>query len=131
MQDLTDKTVVDDSGNEVPARDRFEGLENVIAAARDLADRLRETSVAAGEFAEQELAFVVGLAEDIRDKTVAPELLKEARALPVLSGLRVTSHRVVDLGFDAVSVGVKLGSDAVDDFLAPRDRVGRLTTKPV
>ena len=116
MQDIRTQEIAS-AGNE---RDRFRGLDNVTAAARELAQRLRETTVAVGEVAEQELAFVVGLAEDIRDKSVSPELLKEARSLPVLSGLRVTSHRVVDLGFDAVSVGVKLGSDAFDDFLAPR-----------
>ena len=116
MQDIKTEEIAS-AGNE---RDRFRGLDNVTAAARELAQRLRETTVAVGEVAEQELAFVVGLAEDIRDKSVSPELLKEARSLPVLSGLRVTSDRVVDLGFDAVSVGVKLGSDPFDDFLAPR-----------
>ena len=109
-------------------RDRFRGLDNVTAAARELAQRLRESTVAVGDLAEQELAFVVGLAEDIRDKSVSPELLKQARGLPVLSGLRVTSHRVVDLGFDAVSIGVQLGSDAFDDFLVPRaERPARVT----
>lgn len=103
------------------ARDpQLNGLENVREAARDLANRLRDTTVSIGEFATDELAFAVGIAEDIRDRAVSPELLKEAQALPVLRSLRQTSHRVVDLGFDAVSVGVKLGSDAVDDFLLPR-----------
>ena len=70
---------------------------------------------------------MVGLAERIRDRTLSPELLREARAMPVLSGLRVTSHRVVDLGFDALSVTLKLGSDTVDEFLsAPHDRRAKL-----
>ena len=102
--------------------DRFRGLDNVNATARELAEGLRDTTVAVGEFAELELAFVVGLAEDIRDRTVSPELLGKGRKLPVLSGLRVTTHRVVDLGFDAMSIGVRVGSDAVDDLLAPRER---------
>ena len=108
-------------------RDRFRGLDRLTAEARDLADRLRETTTALGSFAEQELAFVVGLAEQIRDRTLSPELLREARAMPVVSGLRVTSHRVVDLGFDALSVTLKLGSDTVDEFLsAPHDRRAKL-----
>jgi hypothetical protein len=104
------------------SRDRLTGLENVLSSARDVAQRLREATVSVGEFSEEELAFVVGLAEDIRDRTISQELLKEARELPVLGGLRVTTHRMVNLGFDAVSVGVKLGSDTFDDFLSPRDQ---------
>lgn len=98
------------------------GLENVRSAARDLAARVRDTAVSVGEFAEGELAFAVGVAEDLRDRSIAPELLEGARSLPVLSGLRVTSHRVVDLGFDVVGVGVRVGSDAVDEFFAPRGK---------
>jgi len=110
--------------------ERFRGIDNVLAAARELAERVREATVAVGEFADQELAAVVGIAEDLRDRSVSPKLLEEARGLPVLSGLRVTTHRVVDLGFDAVSVGVKVGSDAVDDFLAPRDRRPKGAAQP-
>jgi hypothetical protein len=102
---------------------RLNGLENVAKAARDLADRLRSATISVGSFAETELAFVVGLAEDIRDKSISPELLAAARKVPVIDGLRVTSHRVVDLGFDAVSVSLKLGSDSLDAFLdVPRKR---------
>ena len=119
---LANETKKDELSTDTRDDDRFRGLDNVNASARELAERLRDTTVTVGEFAELELAFVVGLAEDIRDRTVSPELLGEARKLPVLNGLRVTTHRVVDLGFDAVSVGVRVGSDAVDDLLAPRER---------
>ena len=119
---MANETKKDELSTDTRDDDRFRGLDNVNASARELAERLRDTTVTVGEFAELELAFVVGLAEDIRDRTVSPELLGEARKFPVLSGLRVTTHRVVDLGFDAVSVGVRVGSDAVDDLLAPRER---------
>ena len=102
---------------------RLQGLDNVARAARELADRLRSATVSVGSFAETELAFVVSLAEDIRDKTISPELLNAARKVPVIDGLRVTSHRVVDLGFDVVAVGIKVGSDSLDAFLdVPRKR---------
>lgn len=114
---------IKETADTAPGRENLGGLENVRAAARDLAERVRDTGIALGEFADRELAFAVGLAEDIRDKTVSAELMKEARALPVVSGFRATTHRVVDLGFDAVAVGVKVGGDALDDFLAPRGDV--------
>jgi hypothetical protein len=101
--------------------DPLRGLESVTQAARDLAESLRRGTIVAGNLAERELSIVIGLAETIRDQTVSEPLLKRARAVPVVRGLRVSSHRALDLGFDALGVSLTLGSGAVDAFLsAPR-----------
>lgn len=117
---MTDTAEIEAMKNRADDDDRLRGLESVSLAARELAANVRRSSVALGELVKDQLAVAVAIAEDIRDRTVTPELLREARAVPVLSGLRVTSHRVVDLGFDAAGIGIRLGSDAVDQFLAPR-----------
>lgn len=108
------------TASEAEAGRRLRGLEAVSAAARELAENVRRSSVALGTVVEEQLAVAVDIAEDIRDRAVTEELLRDAREVPVLKGLRVTSHRVVDLGFDAVGIGVRLGTDAVEQFLSPR-----------
>lgn len=115
-QDKTQEAVL------APEEERLTGLENVRNAARDLAERVRDTGLSVGEFAADELSFAVGLAEDLRDRTISAEVLKEVRGYPTVNSFRNSTHRIVDLGFDAVAVGVKIGNDLTDQVLAPRDQ---------
>ncbi|WP_299964316.1 hypothetical protein [uncultured Roseobacter sp.] len=108
--------------DQTPERARVTGLENVRASARELANRVRDTGLSIGEFAAEELSFAVSLAEDLRDRTVSAEVLKEVRGYPTVNSFRNSTHRVVDLGFDAVAIGVKIGTDLTDQVLAPRDQ---------
>lgn len=107
---------------EVSAQERVSGLENVRASARELANRVRDTGLSVGEFAAEELSFALNLAEDLQGQLISAELLKEVRSYPTVYSFRKSTHRAVDLGFDAIAIGVKIGNDLTDGVLAPRDR---------
>jgi hypothetical protein len=93
------------------------GLDDVIRTAGDVADRVREAAASVARLGERELAMLVGIAEDIRDRTVARERLDSARKIETIASLRQTAHRSVDLGFDMAAVGVDVGVDFVDAAL--------------
>jgi len=93
------------------------GLDDVIRTAGDVADRVREAAASVARLGERELAMLVGIAEDIRDRTVARERLDSARKIETIASLRQTAHRGVDLGFDMAAVGVDVSVDFVDAAL--------------
>ncbi len=97
---------------------RFDGLDDVLQTAADLAEQLRETAVASARVGEREAEMLVNIGENVRDRAVNEELLAEARKMEVVDSLRRSAHRAVDLGIDAVGVALRVGSDAVDSFLS-------------
>lgn len=110
--------------------DDLTGLDAATKSARDLAERLITTGIDAGDFVEKELGLIVSKVEGIRDRSVSEERLIDAREVPVTSGLRETTHRVVDLGFDALTVTIKMGSEALDDLLAVPRRQPQVAVAP-
>ena len=93
------------------------GLEDVIRTAGEVADRVRDAAAAVFRLGERELAMVVGTLEDVRDRTVAGERLDSARRRETIAGLRRSTHRGIDLGFDAVAVTADVGADFIDAAL--------------
>ncbi len=93
---------------------------DVLDAARQLATQLREATREVGRLGERELAMIVGAGEDARDRIISHDMLVEARRNPIVAGLRQSTHRGFDLGFDAIAVSVQAGSDLLDTVL--RDR---------
>lgn len=92
-------------------------LDDVLRTAGEVADRLREAAGAVGRLGERELAMIVGIAEDVRDRTIAPERLASARRRETLAGVRRSTHRGVDLGFDAAAVGIDVAMDFLEAAL--------------
>jgi hypothetical protein len=80
------------------------GVEDVTRAVRQVARSSRDLVTDVGETLERELAMAVSISERLRDETVSPHTLSEARSLRVQSGVRDSAHRVVDLIADAVGV---------------------------
>ena len=99
------------------------GLEEVVSSVRDLARSARELVEQAGGLAEKELAMLLTVGEEVRERLVSQDGLKHARSQPLLRALRADAHRAVDLGFDAASVAYVTAVDAVESFLdQPRVR---------
>jgi hypothetical protein len=93
------------------------GLDDVIRTAGEVADRLRDAAAAVVRLGEREIAMVLNTLEDIRDRTVASERLESARRMETIAEWRRTTHRGIDLGFDAVAVTADVGADFLDAAL--------------
>ena len=93
------------------------GLADVLDSARQLATQLRGAARGVGQLGERELAMIIGTGEDVRDRVISEELMAKARQDPLVASLRQTAHRGLDLGFDAMAVGVQAGSDLLDTVL--------------
>lgn len=93
------------------------GLADVLDSARQLAAQLRGAARGVGRLGERELAMIIGTGEDVRDQAIGEELMAKARQDPLVASLRQTAHRGLDLGFDAIAVGVQAGSDLLDTVL--------------
>ncbi len=117
------KGAVMETEKETPNDTGAVGLEDVVRSVRDLARSARELVEQAGGVAEKELAMLLTVGEDVRERLVSPEGLKHARSQPLFRALRADAHRAVDLGFDAAAVAYCTAVDAVETFLdQPRPR---------
>ena len=98
--------------------DPGDGLQDVTRSVRVLARRSRDLLTDAGEVLERELLMAVSVSERLRDEAISEELLADARALRLHSGLRDTAHRTIDLVADAVGVAavtaVRFGESLAD-----------------
>ena len=95
-------------------------LSSVVKSAAELAVKARDLVEQAGGAAERELSMVLRLGEEARDRVVSEASLENARKMPLLHALRHDAHRVVDLGFDAVSVAYVSARDLLDSFAESR-----------
>lgn len=99
------------------------GLEDVVRSVRRIARSSRELATDAGEVLERELAMAVSISERLRDESVSGDLLKQARSGRLNSGLRSSSHRIVDLLADALGVAtvsaVHFGERMADEQRGP------------
>lgn len=93
------------------------GLEDVIRSVRVLARNARTLVEDAGGVAERELAMLLTVAEDTRDRLASKEALELGRAHPLFGALRADAHRAVDLGFDVAATGYVVVRDAFEGFL--------------
>jgi hypothetical protein len=112
--EASDRDTLNDA--DTSATKRQSGLEEVVRAARELAAQLQKSAAAAGGLAEREIKMLVDVAEDVRDRSVKEAVLKEAREIKFLAGLRGSTHRVVDMGFDALGVSLVVAADVVGRF---------------
>lgn len=100
------------------------GLEDVIRSVRVLARNARELVEDAGGVAEREVAMLLTVAEDMRDRLSSEKALEAGRAHPLFRALRSDAHRAVDLGFDFASTGYVVVRDTFESFLdRPRQTV--------
>lgn len=98
------------------------GLEDVVRSVRVLAKQARLLVEEAGGVAERELAMMLTVAEDTRNRLLAVETLEKNRAHPLFKQLRSDAHRAVDLGFDAIVTVYGFAVETVETFLdQPRD----------
>jgi hypothetical protein len=103
--------------------DMAAGLTDVVRAARDLARQARRTVESAGDLADRELAMLLDISEQLRDRLASPEALATGRANKLFAGFRHSSHRAVDLGIDAVATGYVFTVEALENFLdTPREK---------
>lgn len=105
------------------------GLEDVIRSVRVLARNARELVEDAGGVAERELAMLLTVAEDTRDRLASKEVLELGRTQPLFRALRADAHRALDLGFDLASTGYVVMTGALESFLdQPRPAIATRTT---
>ena len=95
-------------------------LAGVIRAAGRLAQQAQELVYDVGSVAEREVAMIATIAEDVRDRVIAAERLKQARDDEVLAGFRKSAHRVIDLGFDVAGTILTAATDALGAFAGAR-----------
>ncbi|HEY0549024.1 MAG TPA: hypothetical protein VGF13_05445 [Verrucomicrobiae bacterium] len=108
------------------------GLEDVMRSVRVLARQARELVGEAGGVAEREIAMVLTVTEDVRDRVLSEEALKRGREQALLKNLRRDAHRAVDIAFDTAAVVFVFGADIVDKVLdRPRVSVGNSIPTPV
>ena len=96
------------------------GLEDVVRSVRVLARQARELVEQAGDVAERELAMVLTVTEDVRDRVMSKEALEKARQQTLIKALRQDAHRAVDLAFDATATAYVVGVDLVEKILDRR-----------
>jgi hypothetical protein len=80
------------------------GLEDVTRSLRALLRTTRGLGVATTEVVERELAMAISISEQLRDKVVSPEALREARHHGLIASFRNDAHHAVDLAADAGGV---------------------------
>ncbi len=80
------------------------GLEDVTRSLRALLRTTRGLGVATTEVIERELAMAIRISEQMRDKVVSPEALREARRHGLIASFRSDAHHAVDLAADAGGV---------------------------
>jgi hypothetical protein len=96
------------------------GLEDVLRSVRELARSTQIVGSEASHILERELGMVIGISERIRDKTLSPEILHEARTAPLPAAIRRDVHRAVDLVADVASVVYVSASDFVAGLIDER-----------
>jgi hypothetical protein len=102
------------------------GLEDVVRSVRVLARQARELVEQAGGVAERELAMLLTVTEDARDRLLSHDTLEKNRTQPLFRALRADAHRTVDLGFDALATAYVFAVETVENFLdQPRPGAGR------
>lgn len=124
-------TTMDDAKTSRREPMRLDGLKDVLDAAADLATQVRETAIAGARVGERELAMLIGVTEETRDRTFSEQILKEARAVEIVAPLRGSAHRAVDLAFDGLGIGVRVTAQTLDRFLsAPRRGEPKVSATP-
>jgi hypothetical protein len=104
------------------------GLEDVVRSVRVLAKQARLLVEQAGGVAERELAMMLTVAEDSRNRLLSAETLEKNRAHPLFKQLRSDAHRAVDLGFDTIVTVYAFAVETVETFLdQPREAVQSAT----
>ncbi|MBA3812813.1 MAG: 4-hydroxy-3-methylbut-2-enyl diphosphate reductase [Caulobacteraceae bacterium] len=93
------------------------GMEEVVRSVRELARGARGLVEQAGGVAEREVAMILTVSEQARDRLVSSKGLEQGRRHPLFGALRADAHRAVDLGFDAVSIAYVTAVDVVENFL--------------
>jgi hypothetical protein len=106
------------------------GVEDVMRSVRVLARQARELVEQTGGVAERELAMLLTVAEDARDRLLSEESLRKSRAHGLFKPLRADAHRAVDLGFDAVVTVYCFAVETVENFLdQPRTTTATITAR--
>src|SRR5215813_10029581 len=82
------------------------GLEDVTRSLRKLVRSSRDVAGDAIDIAERELAMAIRISEQIRDGSISPDALKNARQNKLAANLRQDAHRVIDLVADVGTVAV-------------------------
>ena len=93
------------------------GLEDVVRAVRDLARQVRLTAEQGGGVAERELAMLLTVAEDLRDRVASPAALGRGREHKLFASFRRDAHRAVDLVFDGAATAYVFTVETVENFL--------------
>jgi hypothetical protein len=105
-----------------------DGLADVLRAVRVLAGQSRQVVSDAGEVLDREVDMAISIAERLRDETLSPEILTEARTGRLTSAIRGNAHRIIDLMADtggaATVVAVRFVERITDE---PREP---LTSRP-
>lgn len=78
-------------------RETGAGLADVMRSVRALARESRQIVTDAGEVLDREVAMAISISERLRDETLSPEILKEARSGRLTSAARGNAHRIIDL----------------------------------
>ena len=89
------------------------GLTAAMGTARSIADSIRQAATTLGQLTDRELAMLVGAAERVRDM-IPPERLAAARSNKTVEGLRHSTHRGVDIAFDALAIAIWVGGEWLD-----------------
>jgi len=89
------------------------GLATAIGTARTIAGGIREAATTIGRLTDRELAMLVGAAERVRDMIPA-ERLAAARSNETVENLRHSTHRGVDIAFDALAIAVWVAGEWLD-----------------
>jgi hypothetical protein len=93
------------------------GLADIMHSVGVLARHAREFVEKAGGVVQSELATVLTITEDVRDRMVSKEALQRAREQPLLRDLRKDAHRGVDIAFDAAATVYVFGVEIVERIL--------------
>jgi hypothetical protein len=102
------------------AREQQTGLEDVVRSVRSLARSTRDLSGDVADVLERELAMVVSISQQVRDRTVSEEMLTRVRGTGLASRLRRDAHDIVDLVADLASVVTVGALDLVQGFVDER-----------
>jgi hypothetical protein len=102
------------------AREQQTGLEDVMRSVRSLARSTRDLSGDVADVLEREIAMVVSISQQVRDRTVSEEMLTRVRGTGLASRLRRDAHDIVDLVADLASVVAVGALDLAQGFVDER-----------
>jgi len=96
------------------------GIEDVARSLRQLARSTSDLGGAAADVLERELAMAIKISQQVRDRSISPEMLKRVRSEGLPARLRKDAHDVVDLVADLTSVVAVSAFDLLNDFVDER-----------